>query len=281
MTDFPLTFKCNNNCVTCINNTESFSSLIDPKAEEIKNIIEKINPNNDYLGFGGGEPTLRNEFFEILKYARKKHPHLYILLTTNGRIFSYKKYAKRLSKFSSGNFRVAVALYGNSPETHERITRCRGSFLQTVEGIKNLIHFKIPVEVRVIINRMNYTLLPNISKFSMDNFPGMDRFVFVNMKYTGNAMKNRDRVFVKISDVVPFVEKSLKVFDETDVRLFHFPLCTLPEKLRKISEGVTKREVNELTFVNSCERCKSKEECSRIWKSYVDIAGEKEFKAIG
>ncbi|UCG95299.1 MAG: radical SAM protein [archaeon] len=282
MTDYPLTFKCNNNCITCISKTSEISKISDPRIQDIKNAIEKINPRTDYLGLGGGEPTLRKEFFEILKYARKTNPNIYIFLTTNGRIFSYKEFAKKLSKLSLKNFRVGVALYGHNEKIHERITRCRGSFGQTVKGIKNLIEFGFHVEIRVIISRLNYKSLPHIAKFAAEKFPGMERFVFVNMKYTGNALKNRKKVLVKISKVVPLTERAVKILKENNVntKLYHFPLCILPENLRNMAKGVTK-EAGELTFVKVCEKCRLREDCPRIWKSYVKLVGDKEFGFVG
>ena len=104
MTDYPFTFKCNQNCISCINNNKIFSLKLDPSLKRIKEVIDRIDPENDYFGVGGGEPTLRKEFFEILKYARKKHPDLYIFITTNGRMFSYKGFSKRLSDLNLGNF---------------------------------------------------------------------------------------------------------------------------------------------------------------------------------
>jgi His-Xaa-Ser system radical SAM maturase HxsC len=282
MTDWPLTFKCNDNCISCINNTTIVSKIPDPPLKQIKEVINKINSENDYFGLSGGEPTLRKEFFKILKYAREKHPNMYIFIVTNGRMFAYEKFAKKLADLNLGNFRVGVALYGHNSEIQESITRSNGSFQQTTQGIKNLLSFGIPVEVRTIINKFNYKYMENLAKFIAKEFQGVDRVVFINMKITGNAYKNRDTVLVKISKVVPYVEKAVKILRERniEIRLYHFPLCIIPKNLWGIAKGVTKAETNELTFVEKCEKCKIKRECSRIWRTYVGIVGEKEFKAI-
>lgn len=282
MTDWPLTFKCNDNCISCINNTAIVSKIPDPPLEQIIEVIDKINPENDYFGISGGEPTLRKEFFQILEYAREKHPDLYLFIVTNGRMFFYKKFAQKLAELNLGNFRVGVALYGHNKKIHEAITCSKGSFEQTVKGIKNLLSFRTPVEVRTIINRINYKYLENLAKFIAKEFPAVDRVVFINMKITGNAYKNREKVLVKISNVVPYVEKAVKILREGkfETKLYHFPLCIIPENLREMAKGVTKGERHELTFVNECENCKLKKECPKIWRSYVGVVGKEEFKAI-
>ena len=95
-------------------------------------------------------------------------------------------------------------------------------------------------------------------------------------------MKNRDKLFVRIKDVVPYATKAVDILQENNinVRLFHFPLCTLPEKYREIAKGMTKPELYEFSFAKDCDKCKLKNVCPRIWKTYYVLAGDEEFKPI-
>ena len=279
MTDWPITFKCNNNCISCIlTTTKNFD--IEVPMSQIKAIIDNIK-EDDYFGISGGEPTIRKEFFDILKYTRKKHPNLYIFIVSNGRMFSYKSFTKKLVDLNIGNFMIGIALYGHNKMIHEKITRAKNSFNQTVQGIKNLLSFNLPVEVRTVINKINYKFLPDIAKFIINNFSGVQRVVFINMKYTGNALKNKDKVFIRETDVVPYAEKAVDILLEKNinVKLYHFPLCIIKKKYWDLAKGVTK-DKGELCFVKQCKDCKMKKECPMIWKTYVDIAGESEFRPI-
>lgn len=280
MTDWPMTFRCNNNCVSCILNTSVTSSIPDPPMEQITRVIDGINPKNDYFGVSGGEPTLRNELLDILRYARERHPDLYIFLVSNGRMFFYREYTKKLADLNLNNFRVGIPLYGHTPKLHDSITRVKGSFIQAVGGIKNLLESGIKVEVRTIIGKLNYKHLEDTAKF-VGGFQDIDRFVFINMKYTGNAFLHKNILFVKLSDVVPYATKAVDILRDFDiyVRLYHFPLCILPEEYRTIAEGVTKEE-KELTFAPQCKNCKLRNKCPRIWKTYFISADKKEFKPI-
>jgi len=281
MTDLPLTFRCNDNCISCINNTAITSHAADPSLEQTKKVIDGLEPEQDYLGISGGEPTLSEEFFQILNYARERHPDLYLFVVTNGRMFAYDDFARKLAKLELGNYRVGVTLYGPDKETHEAITRSQDSFDQTTEGISNLLTYDVPVEVRTIINRLNYKQLPQLAQFVHDNYSGLDRFVFVNMKLTGNAYKNREEVLVRYEEVVPQIKRALPRFkQEMEVKLYHFPLCTIPQAWWPMAKGVTKDETRELTFVDQCQDCRLRQECPRIWKSYVDLVGADEFTAI-
>ena len=128
---------------------------------------------------------------------------------------------------------------------------------------------------------MNYKFLPEIAKFISREFRGIDRVVFINMKYTGNAWVNRKKLFVRVSDVAEYAERAVDILnrENIEVRLFHFPLCILKSNYRRYAEGVTK-QLYELTFVPQCRECKLKEKCPRIWRSYVKIAGGEEFTPI-
>ena len=282
MTDWPITFRCNNNCISCILDTHFYSRLqSDIPLKQIIDVIGSMKEKNNYLGVSGGEPTLRKEFFDILSYARKKHPDLYIFIVTNGRMFSYKSFTKKLADLDLGNYMVGVALYGHNREIHEKITRARNSFKQTVKGIKNLLSFNIPTEVRIIISKLNYKILPKISEFIVNNFKGVDRVVFINMKYTGNAFLNRNKIFVRVRDVAPYAEQATDILLESgfNTRLYHFPLCIIKRKYWDLAKGVTK-DKRELCFAPQCKECIKKQDCPMIWKTYFELAGAEEFKPI-
>ena len=252
----------------------------DPFLWQIKQVIDNI-PSNDSLCLTGGEPTLRKEMFSILEYARKKHPDLYIFLVTNGRLFAQETFTRRLAELNLGNFMVGIAIYGHKPEIHERITRRTGSFDDVVKGIKNLLKYNINVELRIIVNKINYRSMARMAEFICKEFSGVKRVVFINMKYTGNAFIYRKQLFVKITQSNPHVERAVDILLKNgfEVRLFHFPLCTIKKRYWELAKGVTK-QVNELMFVKACERCEKKEECPMIWKTYYVLAGDDEFKPI-
>ncbi len=281
MVDWPLTFKCNNNCLSCIFDTRQTHKMGNPYMHQIKNVIDSIKDDNTSLCFTGGEPTLREEMFSILKYTRKNHPKMYIFLVTNARKFSSEEFTKQLSDLNLGNFMVGVALYGCNSKIHDTITRLKGSFKETKQGIKNLLKNNIKVELRIIVNKINYKDIPQFPEFIVKEFKGITRVVFINMKYTGNAFINRKKMFVKISESNLYVEKAIDILTKNniDVKLFHFPPCTIKKKYWDLAEGITK-QTSELMFVKGCENCVMKEECPMIWKSYYVLAGDKEFNPI-
>jgi His-Xaa-Ser system radical SAM maturase HxsC len=255
-------------------------NLGNPFMEQIKEVIDKV-PEKEVLCFTGGEPTLREEFFEILKYAREKHPEKFLFVVSNGRKFASEEFTKKLADLNLGNFRLGIALYSHKANVHDEITQAKGSWQEAVQGIKNLLKYGFKVELRILVEKLNYQEMEETARFIVDNFNGLERVVFINLKYTGNAFINRKKVFVRYGKVVPFIQKAADVLLENgfEVKLFHFPLCIIDKKYWKLAEGTTKQE-NELTLLEKCELCIVKERCPKIWKSYLPLAGSDEFQPI-
>lgn len=272
-------FRCNNRCISCITDFEVHRNNPEFTTDEVKSIIDNIDDDVSTIDFNGGEPTLRKDLFEILRYTRERFPNSLIQLLTNGRMFAYQKYVNDFTKLRLNNFNFFITLYGHTAKVHDSITRTPRSFEQTVKGIKNLLRNNCSIEIRVVINKMNYKHMPEIADFILENFKGIFRLVFINLKLTGEAYKNRKYVVMDYKEVVPFVTNALdKIDDKLNTRLFHFPLCILPKKYWKYAKGVTIVD-DQIVFPN-CDSCKGREDCAGVWKSYVDVKGNKEFKAL-
>lgn len=284
--DWPIIFECNENCISCIYDTRQRGNQGTPFLGEVKDVVDSLDPesdgDNDHITFTGGEPTIRKEFFSILKYTRDKYPDMYMAVVTNGRIFSQEEKADRLAEVVGDNFQAGVAFYSHRPEVHDAVTRVEGSWEDTFKGLKNLIERDIRIELRIIVGRYNYQHLDETAEFVKEELPGIERVTFINMKYTGNAYRNRDRVFVRYEESNPEVQKAVDVLEGEDMelRMFHFPLCTIDRKYWDYAKGVTKQE-QELMLLDKCEQCAVKDACPKIWKSYWVISqDESEFEAV-
>ena len=84
MVAWPATFKCNQNCISCILDTPITFKIPDPPLEQVKKLIDDMDPKKDILEISGGEPTLRKELFEVFDYVRETKPELYTFMVTNG-----------------------------------------------------------------------------------------------------------------------------------------------------------------------------------------------------
>jgi len=85
------------------------------------------------IGFLGGDPTMHPDLFEMIRFA--SNLGLRISLYTNGRKLSDMDYVKKLK--NSGVYIVQIGIQSTDPEKHDWITRVKGSYAETLAGIKN------------------------------------------------------------------------------------------------------------------------------------------------
>ncbi len=291
--DWPITFRCNNNCLTCINDMvyHPEKKVLGKKdcvyisTDQIKNKIDSLREKNDEtMSFTGGEPTISEDFFELIEYTREKYEDdILLFIVTNGRMFSSKSFMDKMVDTlpPKSNSKFGIAIFGHLPSLHDSITRAEGSFEQTVKGIKNLLDRGYQVELRIIINKMNYEKLPEIAEWISSNLRDVFRVVMIHMKYTGNAIKNFEKIKVKLSESNSYAVDAAETLEKNgiNVRMFHFPLCTIPEKHWDKAKGVTKQK-EELKFSDKCQKCDVREECPMIWSTYYKIFGDEEINPV-
>jgi pyruvate-formate lyase-activating enzyme len=262
----PLTFDCNDNCISCP--VPRKGKRENPSLENIKKEIAEIVANYPMIVFNGGEPTLRKDLLEILKYTEKCGAKD-IRLLTNAEAFYYPLFAKRVAKIRG--LRIITTIYGNNSKIHDSITRNTGSFGHKITGLKNLIKNKARIDLRVLIHKMNYMQLENIAKFIIGNFnpDDFEHVIIMNPMLICEAGKNKDSVMEKVSTLASVIRQPVEMLNDKgfDVQLYHFPHCILPYDLRRFSRGLTAGE-GSIIFPSFCNSCIKKGECSGIWRSY-------------
>ncbi|GAB3363948.1 mycofactocin radical SAM maturase [Amycolatopsis echigonensis] len=141
-----LTYACNLSCVHCL----SSSGRRDPRelsTEECKALIDEFERMQVfYVNIGGGEPTVRSDFWELVDYATEHH--VGVKFSTNG-IKITEDVAKRLA--GSDYVDVQISLDGATEEVNDHV-RGPGSYRTAIRAMENLAaagfgNFKISVVV--------------------------------------------------------------------------------------------------------------------------------------
>ncbi len=148
--DLALTFKCQNNCVHCYtggpHETEELGT------EQWKRIIDRLREIGVFiLTFTGGEPTLREDLLELLLYAQNNG--MVTGLVTNGRKLKDKSYVERLEK--AGLDFVQITLESHKAKIHDVMTASKGSWKETVAGIRNAVPTQIYVTTNTTLSVYN------------------------------------------------------------------------------------------------------------------------------
>lgn len=145
-----LTYACNLSCVHCL----SSSGKRDPRelsTEQCKAIIDELQRMQVfYVNIGGGEPTVRSDFWELVDYATEHQ--VGVKFSTNG-VRIDKKVAARLA--ASDYVDVQISLDGATAEVNDAV-RGPGSFAMAVRALENLSEAGFrDAKISVVVTRQN------------------------------------------------------------------------------------------------------------------------------
>lgn len=127
-----LTYACNLACVHCL----SSSGRRDPRelsTAECKAVIDELERMQVfYVNIGGGEPTVRKDFWELVDYATAHH--VGVKFSTNGSRIT-PAIAARIA--SSDYVDVQISLDGATAEVNDRV-RGAGSYATAIAAMQHL-----------------------------------------------------------------------------------------------------------------------------------------------
>jgi len=197
--DLEITARCNNNCRHCYINLPGF----DKKAKndelsfsQIKKIVDQaVDLGALWCLITGGEPLLREDFFDVYLYLKKKG--LLISVFTNAALIT-GKHIEFFSKYPPRDIEVTV--YGVTKEIYERVTKKPGSFIAFMRGLDLLLENNIQVRFKAMALRSNVQELPEIAKFCRQRTKDYFRFdPFLHLRFDGNLKRNREIIAERLS----------------------------------------------------------------------------------
>ena len=145
-----LTYACNLACVHCL----SSSGRRDPReltTEQCRALVDEMERMQVfYVNIGGGEPTIRPDFWELLDYATAHH--VGAKFSTNG-VKITPAIARRLA--GSDYVDVQISLDGATAEVNDAV-RGRGSYDMALRAIRNLAAAGFGgFKISVVVTRQN------------------------------------------------------------------------------------------------------------------------------
>jgi radical SAM protein with 4Fe4S-binding SPASM domain len=145
-----LTSKCNLRCIHCYAEAESNQNSGLPMEDLERVIDEAANLGCRQIQFTGGECTLRDDLAQLIMHA-KSNGFDFIEIFTNGTMLT----ESMIKFFAREDINIAMSLYSYKAETHDAITRVPGSYAETINSLKYLLAYDIPVRCETIAMRHN------------------------------------------------------------------------------------------------------------------------------
>jgi mycofactocin radical SAM maturase len=149
-----LTYACNLACVHCL----SSSGRRDPReltTDECKAVIDELEAMQVfYVNIGGGEPTVRKDFWELVEYATAHR--VGVKFSTNGSRITPER-ARWLA--DSDYVDVQISLDGATPEINDAV-RGHGSYATAITAMERLHAAAMEnFKLSVVVTRQNVAQL--------------------------------------------------------------------------------------------------------------------------
>ncbi|MCX5712954.1 MAG: hypothetical protein NTY47_07875, partial [Candidatus Omnitrophica bacterium] len=221
-----------------------------------------------------------------------------ILISSNARLFTYKDYCKKLIQAGANIFFISI--FSGKEKIHDSITRVKGSWKQTISGIRNLARLSDGLYVNISILKYNYKTMPalvvRLSKL------GVKRINFNMLRPEGQAEMDYGILTSKLADLRPYLNKivNYRLFKNIFFSFYLVPFCLLNEypnadeiknmglpdleKWDNFENGFKKYNVKIKTYqmlmkLRLCRSCKLCKDCPGVMKEYVRLFGKKSVSA--
>lgn len=307
----PLGATCNNHCLFCMEEDRDARSRVNGAmtAERVRRILDR-HQGAEEVCFTSGEPTLNPQLPEFIRWARSAGCHR-VSLMTNGRRLGYVPYAQTLVRAGLG--RVYVSIHGSTAVMHDGLTRCPGSFEQTVAGLRVAASLEgVDLHTSTVITRRNVADLLPIYEMLVDI--GVGQVVFNALQINGGAATHFGRMVPRYEEVRRQFDRVLTLAHDGGRRAFlvDVPPCVthgLPDRNRGFMEkhlhyevkvpgiqpagaapcdgfdGVCSVATESLdaafrTFGPDCPSCRYRPVCPGVYEHYVQVFGWDEFRAV-
>ncbi len=211
--NWTLSFRCNFSCSHCYSREEKAQELSTGEIKKIVDILaEKQVP---FINFGGGEPLIREDLFEIADYATTKG--LNVSMNSNGWLVDDES-ARRLK--ASGFKSVGISIDSAERSLHDDFRNMPGSFDRAIRALDALSAAGLKSTMSSVISRINHKHFRALLQLARDH--RVSQVYLHNFKCSGRGFKNREDLDLSPAEWKQFYIEALRVKQETADLLISF-----------------------------------------------------------
>lgn len=191
-----VTRECNMKCSHCYINATEKKLANELSTQEGKDLIDQIcQVSKPLLILSGGEPLLRPDIYELIKYGTSRG--LKMGLGSNGSLID-DTVAVKLKE--AGIATVSISLDSNIPAQHDEFRGVTGAWEKAVNACKLLRKNNVLVQVNTTLTHENYNQIDNI--MSLAEEIGVENFHLFFLVPTGRGTKLADISPQKYEDMI-------------------------------------------------------------------------------
>lgn len=204
------TLRCNAKCKHCGSRAgENINLQEELSTEEIKNVFQSIANKYDaskiLISVTGGEPLIRQDLFEVMKFANQLGYHWG--MTTNGILINDVVISKMKE---AGMTTISISLDGLE-QSHDAFRGVK-SFGKIIENVKKLKEAKFLnyLQITTVVNKSNINELEEMYQKMAEL--GIDSWRILNMDPIGRAEDNQELALDKEDYIhlIKFIQEKRK-----------------------------------------------------------------------
>jgi MoaA/NifB/PqqE/SkfB family radical SAM enzyme len=227
-------FSCNSRCHYCTQldyRALPQEAELDLSGDTIRQRIDWAAQNEyDEIGFSGGEPTIRPDFLDLIRYA-KQRGFRHIGVTTNGRMLAYRRFAEAMLR--AGVDGLTFSLHGPTPALHDRLAAAPGALEQALTGLRHVGELAEMLGIRLRLMNNQILLRENVEHIGamVELLAPLGVRLFMVQPFIAQRSNVDDlgRFFVPYADVVEGVRAALPALQRYGARIkpYNVPNCVL------------------------------------------------------
>jgi len=211
--NWSLSYRCNFTCSHCYSREEESDELT---LEELKKVIDCLADQQvPFINFGGGEPLMCKDLFELTAYASQNG--LNVSMNSNGWLLD----AEAAAQIKSAAFRsVGISIDSSEAALHDDFRNQPGSFMRAVAALDHLAAAGVRTTMSSVISRINYRNFRDILDLARAH--QVSQVYLHNFKCSGRGFKNREELDLSPEEWREFYLEALQVKEETKDLLISF-----------------------------------------------------------
>ncbi len=261
--------QCNEKCIHCFNEKEDRKQLL-PSLNEIYKQIDSAKPST-IIGVLGGEPTLRDDLVDILRYI-KETGRVSNLFTNGYRLYNNREYLESLLPYLDA---VIITIHSSDYEVFDSVTQIKGSAERSFSVLKDLLQVEdLIVMTQTVINELNYKTLSSTFDILHKLHPFRMLLTFPAPLGFAKTPNITPRYSIIKEHLCPVINRHGDLITIRDI-----PQCCLPQP-NKIIDMLDNCPSAPRVKIMSCKDCVFNDTCIGVWREYTNLYSDLEVDLI-
>lgn len=271
---FLVTERCDQLCVMCSQPPKEHHTDMFPYFEA----AALLTGPGKTIGISGGEPLLyKQQLFDMLKRVLAARPDLKFHILTNGQHFGEDD-IETLFALPIGSILWGIPLYSREQRVHDEVVAKPGAYARLMESFSVLARTGVAIELRTVVMQPNAAQLPALARFISNHLPFISVWAIMQLENIGYARQNWNKLFFDNSNDFTPIATALNLSRSrgVEVRLYNFPLCTVPAQYRHLAPSTISDW--KRAYPAMCNSCNQTDECSGFFEWHPH---HKSFERVG